>query len=1023
MEIHVLGGLSVRVSSGDVHLGTPKQQTVLAMLVTAPEHLVTIDELVDEVWGAQPPRSAVPNVRTYAANLRRTLQGLDSAGALIVRKGDAYRLHLGRCELDLIRFTAECEEAQALIGRHDRESAANLLARAVRRWRSRMLAGVPLGPILSARVAAAEEQRLRATELLAQLWIELQRHEQAVPALREVLVRDPLRESTHALLVRALHLRGDRAAALDAYEAARTVLEEQLGVVPGAELQRVRELLRDPPAAGRRVPPAIGVPGPVNPVGGVSGERVDASPNWLPRPVPQFIGRGETVNRLLAETSRIEKQMSPVHVIDGMAGSGKTTTAVHAARLLAPRYPDAALFIDLRGHEGSGAIDATAAMGVLLRQLGVPAGRIPSDRDLRVELWRRELAGRRSIVVLDNAASADQVAPLLPVTPGTLVIVTSRRRLFGLDAGPPHSLPVLSTEEGLALLEATAGAARMAGQAEAAATVVRQCGHLPLAIRLAGSRLANRPAWRVSHLAQLLQDSAGRLGHLAAKDRSVAGAFATSYELLEPSAKRLFRLLSQHPGGDLSLPMAAALAGLPADITELALDELVDLHLVEEIAARRYRMHDLIRQYSQELSQRDDTGQERDRALSDLLDFVLHTTLRAALTVEPKFLRRQVALDTPRRPDLVQVPDAPTTEWLEAERSNLVSLVATARRRGLYGQTWRLARVLWRFLYIRAYFDDIITTHAHGLAAARVLGDKRATAMMHNYLASAHLRMSEYGSCLEHLAAAVEIAEELGDRPSIDRYRANMVAVYWIRGDLAEAVEVGYRGLRTRRYLESDEVPSFLPNIGLALTALGRYDEALRMHRTHLFHARQNRNYFHILNALGHIGSVKSRMGRHVEGIRLMSAALALRDRTGHRYAEPEVRNDIGVALRHLGHLDEAVEQHELAAKLAVDSGERHVEAAVLNDLALTLAQAGRTERPVDLHRAALRIATRIAHPYEQGRALAGLAEQALAEDAAEARRYWERALAIFRRMGVPERFEVERRLAELPSRRNPLTC
>ncbi|MER7459065.1 BTAD domain-containing putative transcriptional regulator [Micromonospora sp. NPDC126480] len=1019
MELQVLGGLSLRGPSGDVHLGTPKQQMVLSMLVTVPEQLVTIDELVDELWGVEPPRSAVPNVRTYAANLRRTLRGLDSAGALIVRKGDAYRLHLGQCELDLIRFTADYEEAQILIGRQERESAANLLARAVRRWRGRMLAGVPLGQILSARVAAAEEQRLRATELLAQVWLELHRPEQAVPVLREILARDPLRESAHALLVRALHLHGDRATAIEAYDSARTLLEKQLGVGPGEELQRVRELLRDLPGPARESAPATGAPGLTDQAGGASGRPVEGSLNWLPRPVPQFIGRAETVNLLLAETRQLERHSSPVHVIDGMAGSGKTTTAAHVARLLAPLYPDAALFIDLRGHEGSGGIDPTAALGVLLRQIGVPAGRIPSDRDLRVDLWRRELASRRSIVVLDNAASAEQVAPLLPVRPGTLVIVTSRRRLVGLDAGPPYSLPVLSTEEGMALLEATAGAARMAGESEAAATVVRHCGYLPLAIRLAGSRLANRPAWRVSHLAQLLGDSAGRLGHLAAKDRSVAGAFATSYELLEPSAKRLFRLLSQHPGDDLSLPMAAALAGLPADTAELALDELVDLHLVEEIAARRYRMHDLIRQYSHDLSQRDDTVQQRDGALSDLLDFVLHTALRAALTVEPRFLRSQVALGAPRRPDLVEMAEPATTEWLEAERGSLVSLVGAARRRGLHGQTWRLARTLWRFLYIRAYFDDIITIHTHGLAAARALGDQRATAMMHNYLASAHLRMAEYGSCLEHLAAAVAIAEDLGDRPSIDRYRANMVAVYWMRGDLTKAVELGFQGLRARRFLESDEVPSFLPNIGLALTALGRYDEALWMHRTHLFHARLNKNYFHVLNALGHIGSVKSRMGRHAEGIRLMSAAMALRDRTGHRYAEPEVRNDIGVALRHLGRLEEAVEQHELAAKLAVDSGERQVEAAALNDLALTLAQMGRTERTVGLHEAALRIATRISHPYEQGRALVGLAELTLKKDVAKARRYWERALAIFRRMGVPERFEVEHRLAETGDQRH----
>lgn len=1015
MEIHVLGGLVVQLSSGTLQLGTPKQRTVLAMLATHPGQLVTVAELVDELWPEEPPRSAVPNVRTYAANLRRNFETVDAAAGVLVRQANGYRLRVERDQVDIHCFETEYRQARALFDEGLLDRAAEVLERAVGRWRGPMLAGVPLGPVLAARTAAAEDERLQATELLADAWVRTGREERAVPVLRELLALHPLRESAHLLLMRALHQRGDRAGAVAAYESARAALRRELGIEPAAELRLLRraidhadETSRADVAAPRQRRSTSGNAGAPRAEGARAG-----GGGWLPRPVTDFVGRDGAIERLLAETARVEASTSVVHVIDGMAGSGKTTLAVHVARRLADRYPDAPLFIDLRGHGGEKPIDPSTALATLLRQLGVPNPQIPAELADRVELWRRELARRRCVVVLDNAAGGEQVRPLLPTLPGTVVIVTSRRRLAGLDVGPPESLPVMTTEEGLALLARTAGRDRVDAEPDAAREVVRRCGHLPLAIRLAGSRLTRRPSWSLTHFARLLGDDASALGQLSEADRSLAGVFATSYDPLSTAAKRLFRLFSLHPGNRVTAAMAAALAGLSLDAADRALDELVDGHLVDEVETGRYRMHDLLRQYSSELSARVDPAEERRSALRELLDFVLHASLRSAELLEPDFIRAQVSPPPPRRPDLLDAVGTPPVEWLERERAELVALVVRARESAHHAHAWRLARVLWRFCYMRAYFDDILLTHRHGLAAAEAAGEAPAVACMNNYMASAYVRTGDYAAALAHVSRAVAICERIGDRQNLFRYRANLLVVYLFRGDVHEAVAVGLESLRDSR-ASGHDITIGLPNIGLALAACGRYEDALRIHRLHLHWARIGRDYFHIQNALAHIGGVKVRLGRHHQAIRLLRASLALRDRTGHRYAEAEVRIDLGAAYRALGRLAEAEREHELALVLATDSGERHVEAAALNGLGRTLAAAGRDDEAAERYRAALRLATRIRSPYEQGRALAGLAAHFARTDPVEARRHGERALAIFRWMGVPERREVERCLAEL---------
>ncbi|MGA4730615.1 BTAD domain-containing putative transcriptional regulator [Micromonospora taraxaci] len=1016
MEIRVLGGLSVQLSTRTLRLGTPKQQAIFAMLTVQPGRLVTVDDLVDELWADRPPRSAIANVRTYAANLRRTFEASPAGCGVIERQRTGYRLVVDPERVDVFRFEVERNAGREAVSAGDLDGARQLLERAVARWRGPMLAGIPLGPVLTSRTVTAEEERLLTVELLADVQLRSARGDLAIPLLRDVVARHPLRESAYLLLMRALFERGDNAEALATYDEIRTRLVTELGVGPGNNLQDLRRSIvasvshAGGVGPGRSVAVTAGVQG-----GATPGETGRTSPvDHLPRAVTDFVGREEMVSRLLAETRRVEKRVPAVHIIDGMAGSGKTTLAVHVARRLSDRYPDAALFLDLGGHGEKRQMEPASALVILLRQLGVPAERVPVELDARVELWRQELARRRSVVVLDNAASSEQVMPLLPAEPSAVVLVTSRRRLSHPEVGPSRTLPLLSPQESVDLLGLSVGRDRVEAEPEAAFEVVRRCGHLPLAIRLAGARLAHRRGWRLADLVEQLTGDPLVLHHLARAESTVTGAFAASYEPLPDSTKRVFRFLGLYPGNRFSPPAVAALTGLTLSEAHTTLDDLVDRNLVEDLEHDRYRLHDLMRQYSLELCSHDDSAKDRHLGLARLFDFTLGAVLKVADLLEPGVIRSQVPHDPSRQLELVEALGEPTVDWLEAERTDLVTMVTSAHESGFNEHCWQLARALWRFCYIRGYFEDIILTHRVGLEAAEATKNSDSLALMNNYLASAYVRTGDMRAALDHLTRSVDLSRDSRDVLNAARYRANLAAVYWWSGHLSESVKLGLECLRDHKSYGNAGGSILLPNLGLALTALGRYEEALRMHRLHLWWARTNSDHFHTLNALSHIGAVRVRMGDLPQAIRILLASLALRERTGHRYAEAEARNDLGIAYRGLGRLVEAQQEHETARKLSIGSGERHVEAAALNELGRTLLARGRGVEAAEMHEEALRLATRIAHPYEQGRALAGLAEHSAAVDPAEARRYWERALAIFRRMGVPERFDAERRLAGL---------
>lgn len=1011
MDIRLLGVPEVWQGSVPLPLGTPKQQIALAVLVLHGGQLVTVDTLVDELWPDDPPRSALANVRTYVGNLRRTFDR--QQGPSLVRLSGGYRMEVNDERVDVRRFEHLTRAAASAWSDGKHERADELLSQGERLWRGPLVAGLPAGPVLSARRAALEEQRLAAIELRARLDIALGRTRAAIALLTDHVNGHPYREQAHALLANALKADGDAGGALAVIHRAESILTRQLGIEPGAELLDLRRSL-----LGRAAPrsPAVAGPGGPERGGAATSNARRVNPRHLPRGAADFIGRRELVERMLAEIGSPGDETPTVRVVDGMAGSGKTHFALHLAHLLSDRYPDGQLFIDLRGHTEGAPVEPGDALTVLLRQLEVPAGRIPSVHEERAELWQRELRARRVVLVLDNAADGQQVRPLLPIGSGSAVLVTSRRRLSVSDIGPPVSLPVMTSDEAVELLARTAGAARISREPDAAAEVVRRCGHLPLAVRLAGGWLAHRPAWRVADLARRLETGGIVLRQLAVEQQTVGGAFSASYEHLIEPVKWLFRLVGLYPGDRFDARTAAALAALPLDRTERLLDDLLDQHLIEEVAPGRYRMHDLMRQYSAELLRESVDPVQRREAGERLLDHVLHQVVIRANSLDQQVLATHLRLGAPLRPDLIDDADSSDIEWLERERPNLIALIRFAlQEEGHSGYAWRLARAMWRFCYMRGYFGDIVATHQAGLTAAESSGDRAAQAVMHNYLASAYTRTGSYLDSLRHLEVAVSISRDLHDRRNEHRYRANLVVVHWLTGSPERSVSLGRQLLREDARGAVDSIAA-LPNLGYALSAVGRYPEALRAHRQHLFLARCQGNRFHMSNALGHIASVENRLGNHRKAVRLIAASLRLRAQTGHRFGEAEARNELGIAYRRLGRLGEARMQHALALDLARDSGDRHVQAAALNDLGLTLTTAGHVDQAMSAHLEALALASRIAHPYEQGRALAALADHLARTNTAETGRYRQRALAIFERMGAPERHDLRRQLADQSS-------
>ncbi|MGW1072233.1 BTAD domain-containing putative transcriptional regulator [Streptomyces sp. NPDC002537] len=593
MEFSLLGPVTAATAaSGELLLGPAKRRSVLAMLLLQPNTTVSVAQLIDSVWEDEPPAHARTVVQGHVSRLRATLAeaGADAYGVALATHGSAYVLRLPEATVDTYRFgelvsRARPEEAPA--------EAAGLLRAALGLWRGPALTGTVPTPPFAAAAHALEERRLHAVESLARAYGALGDHDRAAAALLPEAVAHPLRESLVAALMLALHRAGRRSEAIEWFHRTRRRLADDLGVDPGEGLRTAYGRLLAPAADGF---PAGAPPEP----------RTDpwSTPQLLPRRPAGFLGR----DRELAELTRLlggarrDFASGEVALVTGPAGVGKTAFAAHWAHAHGDAFPGGRLFADLRGFSGGEEAQSCEVLREFLLALGTPGDRIPASPQAASALYRSIVAGRRLLVVLDNARSSAQVRPLLPAGAECATIVTSRSRLDGLvatDSARPLRLRALGAQEGVALLGTVLGPDRVAEDPEAAAELAALCEGLPLALRAAAAQLTARPRWRLARLAAALRDERQRLALLSAEDTGVAAALRASVARLSEDDARLLSTLGSGFTRVVDASALAALAGADPDVTRYGLDRLAEMHLVDEESTGRYVMTDLVKLFAQ----------------------------------------------------------------------------------------------------------------------------------------------------------------------------------------------------------------------------------------------------------------------------------------------------------------------------------------------------------------------------------------------------------------------------------------
>jgi DNA-binding SARP family transcriptional activator/tetratricopeptide (TPR) repeat protein len=889
MAVGLLGPLQVSVAGRPVELPAGRLRPLLAVLALWAGQPVSVDRLATAVWGEDPPGDARANVQTNVKRLRRVL-GTD----LIVTRRGGYVLDVEPDRVDALRFVRLLDEAASA---PDPATQRDRLVAALALWRGTPLEGVRSEWLEHTQVPLLQERYLAGLERRVDLDLAAGRDVGLAAELGELAARFPLRESLWARLLRVLERSGRPAEALARYEEIRACLAEELGADPGPELRQVHANLL-----------AGGAPELTGSVRPAPADRV--VPRQLPAGIDGFVGRDAELKALDSLLGNQHGSGRPVMIaaIAGPAGIGKTTLAVHWAHRVADRFPDGQLYGNLRGFDPSGhpAEPAEAIRG-FLDALQVPAHRIPVSPEAQAGLYRSLLAGKRMLVLLDNARDAGQVRPLLPGAPGCLVLVTSRDQLSGLVAANgahPLTLGLLTDDEARLLLAHRLSHDRITLEPDATKEIITRCAHLPLALAIVAARAAIHPTHPLAALAGQLRDAHGGLDLLAGEDTAtdVRAVFSCSYRTLSAPAARLFRLLGLHPGPDITVGAAASLAGIPVSQARPLLADLARAHLVTEPTAGRYAFHDLLRAYASELAHTRDTGADRRAATHRMLDHYLHTAHTAAL-----LLYRHGETVTPAAAQAGVSPETLTTRdqamaWFTAEQSVLLAALTNAARAGFHRHTCQLASVLFIFLHDRGRWHDQAAVQQTALDDARRLGDPAEQVRAHRRLAVASADLGRYDDAHRHLRHALDLSSAMGDLvgQAWTHYYRNLVAA--LQGRSAEALDAAQHSLR-------------------------------------LFQATGDRAWQ--AAALTDVGWHQGRLGNHRQALTLLRQALDLHQELDNRTYQAHTWSCLGDTHQQLGEPSQAIACYQRALDLFRTSGDRYAEASTLAHLGASYHTAG----------------------------------------------------------------------------------
>lgn len=997
MRVRLLGPVDVLADATPVQLNGVRRKALLAGLALPAGLVVESRRLIDLVWQESPPPEAANALQHHISVLRKVLGSRDA----IVARSPGYLLDLGAEPTDVHVAERLLREAAAT---PDPRQRLDRLRAATELW-----CGPPLNelrglPWFDEQARQLDDLLLRARLELLDVRLTLGQGVQAVTELEGLARVHPWHEEIAGLLMRGLYAVGRQADALSAFQRLRRALNEELGIDPGPRL-------RDLETAILRHDPSLSEPAPPPTV--VEAAPARAVPAQLPLAVNGFTGRAADLSTLDGLTAE-----AGIVAITGTAGVGKTALAVQWAHRIAHDFPDGQLYVNLRGYDPEQPVPAAEALAGFLRALGVAGAEIPLDLDERAGRYRTALAGRRALVVLDNAGSAEQVRPLLPGAAGCLVVVTSRDSLAGLvalDGARRLDLGLLPAADAITLLRRLIGA-RVDDEPARAAELAEQCARLPLALRVAAELAVAEPESSLSTLTKALADQRRRLELLDAGGEiraAVGSVFSWSYQQLPADAASAFRAIGLHPGPDFDVSAIAALTAYPVEQSARLCAKLARSHLIEVVGVRRYSIHDLLRVYALDLAEA--SADDRRAALTRLFDHYLAGAAAAMDTLHAaersKRPRVEPVATTPQLSD-----PAPARAWLDAERPSLVAACVYASTRGWAGHAIRLAHTLFRYLDVGGHHVEALTVHNHARRAAWESGDRSAEARALNNLAAVHWWRAEYPQAGAHYRAAVELFREAGDRVGEADALTNLGMLDRTTGDVASAVGHYERALAA--YREGGHTigeASALHGLGVVNTLAGRLDHAAERLGEALVLWRDAGKPDGEADSLTGLAAVYQRQGDLGRAAEHLEMALALYRKLGYPGNEASALNALGAVARKSGDLTRAVAYHEQSLEMHRRHGTRIGEAATLNELGGTLLVTGAGPDAARRHAEALAIAVEDGDRYQQAQAHDGLAaaRQAMG-DTAEARIHWERALHLFTALGTAQSDVVRARLNEL---------
>jgi DNA-binding SARP family transcriptional activator/tetratricopeptide (TPR) repeat protein len=950
VDFVILGVLEARDAGQRLDLGGKRPNTVLATLLLEAGRVIPLTRLAEAVYGEVPPATARTQVQNTVSALRRLLgeHGLPDA---IETRPPGYLLRLPPDCLDLHQYERGVHVARAARDAGLLDEAADRYRAALALWRGPALEDID-GAVVRAAADRLTEQRTAALEECLDVELRLGRHRELVGELTAAVAEHPLRERLRGQLMLALYRSGRQADALEVYRRGRAALVEELGLEPGAELRELERAILSGSAPRAEQP--------------VVGRAAAAVPRLLPTDIADFTGRDELVEAIERRLAGSDPQRGavPVVVLAGAPGIGKTTLAVHLGHRLASDYPDGQLFADLHGR----AVGAELVLDRFLRALGATVGARPESLDERAERYRDLLAARRVLVVLDNVADEEQVRSLLPGSSRSAVLITSRGRLAGL-AGATHVEPgVFGVEQATALLARIVGAERVGSEPAATTELAALCGYLPLAMRVAGTRLAARPHWSVRQLVDRLADEAGRLDELHHSGVGVRASFTLAYEQASEPARRLLRLLGGLDLADFAGWVSAALLDRPLRGAQDRLDELADAHLVE-IEGRgphaRYRVHDLIRIFARERLAIEGTDDERRAALGRVAGALLHLTVLARVRAGWPSSGRTLSPDL-----LYALPDRvaeeivdPPVGWFERERTNLVTAVRQTADAGLTELCWTLASSAETPQGTESSRGDWREANEIAMAATVRAGDDLGRAVL---LFCDGIRLARDARVDEAIRAYQEAAG--------------------LFGALGHPVRAARADVQ----------------LGIFLRITGRVAEAEGHYRRALAALREAGDVAGVANALLQLGHARLTEGDVESSRALLTEALETSRQAGARHLEAQVLRLLGELHRQEGRWAAAIEALRRAHALSAEMGDPIGRAYALLGVGLVRLRTDDLAGVGEALDEAAGLVRGSGDRMVEAHILTAAGELALARrDPATAAEVLQRALVVFREMGA----------------------